>query len=88
MAVSLLIMHRWRLNELMARYRIGTNELAEELGYLPGSISKLKSRDDMPRIDGETLANLCDAMNRIIHARGITEVVTPGDLIEYSFDGK
>ena len=83
-----LLMHRWRLNELMARYRIGTNELAEEMGYLPQSVSKLRGKDSMPRLDGDALTNLCDAINRVIREKGGTDTVFPADLIEYSFEDK
>lgn len=83
-----LLMHRWRLNELMARYRIGTNELAEQMGYLPQSVSKLRGKDSMPRLDGDALANLCDSINRVIKKKGGTDVVSPTDLIEYSFEDR
>lgn len=76
--------HRWRLNELMARYLIKASDLAKQLGYSKQAIGNLKNRDDMPRIDGERLSKLCDALNILILKSGVPGVIiTPADLIEY-----
>ncbi len=72
--VSMLEMQmlRWRLREVMARKKVTNRELAHLLGVHETSISRLKTSDTMPRIDGNTLERLCDALN-----------CTPEDLLEY-----
>ena len=76
--------HRWRLNELMARYLIRTSDLADQLECTAQSIGNLKNRVDMPRLDGDRLVKLCDALNILISRSGVKGVViTPADLIEY-----
>ena len=47
-------------------------ELAQILGVHETSISRLKTSDTMPRIDGNTLERLCAALT-----------CTPEDLLEY-----
>jgi putative transcriptional regulator len=63
---------RWRLRELMARKRITNEELAEKLGINRVSVSRLKNTDTMPRINGDTLNQICLALE-----------VTPADLLEF-----
>lgn len=76
--------HRWRLNELMARYLLKASDLADQLGYSAQAVGNLKNRADMPRIDGERLVKLCDALNVLILKSGVQGVtITPADLIEY-----
>lgn len=62
----------WRLRELMARKKVTNRELAKDLGRHETSISRLKSGDRMPQIDGEMLEEICKALD-----------CTPNDLIEY-----
>ncbi len=66
------LMLRWRLREVMARDRVTNRELAERLGVHETSVSRLKTSDTMPRIDGEQLEKLCRALK-----------CTPSDLLEY-----
>ena len=63
---------RWRLPELMARKRITNEELAAKLGINRVSVSRLKNTDTMPRINGDTLNQICLALE-----------VTPADLLEF-----
>ena len=71
-------MIRWKLNELMARHRISNKDLAESLGRHETSVSRMRTSDEMPRFNGESLNALCDALT------GLAEVtVNPSDLIEY-----
>ncbi len=67
-----MLMLRWRLREVMARRKMTNRELAQILGVHETSISRLKSSDTMPRIDGNTLERLCEAL-----------MCTPEDLLEY-----
>lgn len=57
----------------MARKRVTNRKLAECLGVHETSVSRLKTSDTMPRIDGEQLEKLCRALN-----------CTPADLLEYT----
>ncbi|AGY57036.1 helix-turn-helix domain-containing protein [Gloeobacter kilaueensis] len=63
---------RWRLREVMARKRITGRDLASALDLHETSISRLRASDTMPRLDGEQLNALCQALD-----------CTPGDLLEY-----
>ena len=80
-------MIRWRLNAVMAEYFIGTSELANELEKLPQHISNLKNRTDVPRLNGRQLANICNALNRILIKKNHQPSITISDLIDYQFDG-
>lgn len=73
---------RWRLNEIMARHFIKTTALAQKLNCGTQSIRKIKDRSDMPRLDGDRLAAICDALNELI-SKESSEKITPADLIEY-----
>jgi putative transcriptional regulator len=56
----------------MAERNISNKELALRTGMNPRSISRLKTRRRLTRIDEETLNLLCDALN-----------CQPGDLMVY-----
>ncbi len=75
---------RWRLREIMARYKIKAIELAKELNVSANSVSNLRNSDTMPRIDGYSLNNLCNALNRL--APYAPEEITPLTLIDYTRD--
>ena len=72
---------RWRLNEIMAKHFIKTTALAQKLNCGTQSIRKIKDRSDMPRLDGDRLAAICDALNEL--SKESSEKITPADLIEY-----
>lgn len=76
-------MLRWRLNEVMARLRITNQELGEAMGRHEVSISRMRSSDSMPRLDGEALNSLCNALTTISRERGVIGMVGPSDLFEY-----
>ncbi|MFB2979267.1 helix-turn-helix domain-containing protein [Microseira sp. BLCC-F43] len=65
-------MINWRLAVVMAERNISNKELALRTGMNPRSISRLKTRRRLTRIDEETLNLLCDALN-----------CQPGDLMVY-----
>lgn len=54
---------RWRLNVLMAERRMTNKELGDRIGKHEVSVSRMRARDDMPRMDGEELDALCSALN-------------------------
>ncbi|NEQ33296.1 MAG: helix-turn-helix transcriptional regulator [Leptolyngbya sp. SIO4C5] len=66
-------MIQWRLRQIMADRKITNRVLAERIGIHETSVSNMKRRDDMPRIDGESLDKLCFALDCV-----------PSDLIVYS----
>lgn len=72
---------KWRLAEIMARYKIKGNELADKLKVRPNTISNLKNAHTMPRLDGDKLNDLCIALTQLAD-----EHITPSHLIEYSVD--
>ena len=68
-------MIRWTLRQVMSDKRMTNRALADLVDLHETSISNLKRRDDMPRIDGELLNKLCQALD-----------CTPVDLIQYTKD--
>jgi putative transcriptional regulator len=68
-------MIRWKLRQVMADRNVTNRALAEAIGVHETSISNLKRRDTMPRVDGELLDGLCKALH-----------CTPADLITYTND--
>ncbi|MEG4809824.1 helix-turn-helix transcriptional regulator [Microcoleus sp. F8-D3] len=68
-------MIRWRLAVVMADRNISNKELAVLTGMNPRSISRLKTRRYLTRIDAATLNVLCKSLN-----------CKPGDLMDYEED--
>lgn len=60
---------------MMAERNINNKELAALTGMHPTSISRLKTRRHLTRIDQETLNTLCEALS-----------CQPGDLMVYEKD--
>ncbi len=75
---------RWRLREVMARYKIKAKDLAEELGHSRNSISNMRNSDTMPRLDGYLLNDLCNALNKL--APDLQQKISPMHLIDYEPD--
>jgi DNA-binding Xre family transcriptional regulator len=75
---------RWTLKEVMARYDIRAGDLAKTMGVSHNSIANLRKAKTMPRIDGESLNKLCNALNYL--AQDLTGEITPTDLISYTKD--
>ena len=67
----------------MARGKLTNRELAHSMGVHETSISRMKTADTMPRIDGDTLDNLCNSLTKLYREKGINEIVVPADLFEY-----
>ncbi|MEM6613945.1 MAG: helix-turn-helix transcriptional regulator [Cyanobacteria bacterium P01_C01_bin.72] len=68
---------------MMARAKITNRELAEALNVHETSVSRMKTTDTMPRIDGNTLDNLCNCLLRIYQKKGVEGIVMPSDLFEF-----
>lgn len=68
-------MIRWKLAVVMADRNISNKELAARVGMHPTSVSKIKTRRRLTRIDESTLNALCKALN-----------CQPGDLMVYEED--
>jgi putative transcriptional regulator len=66
---------RWKLAVVMADRNISNKELATLIGMHPTSVSKIKTRRRLTRIDEATLSALCRALN-----------CQPGDLMVYEED--
>ena len=80
------LMLRWKLNEVMARLRISNKELGAELQRHEVSVSRLRSSDTMPRLDGDSLNNLCTALTLISRRRGNVGSIGPAELFEFTPD--
>ena len=74
-------MIRWKLAEIMARYRIKGGDLGDYLGIKDNAVSNLKNAETMPRIDGNRLNSLCHGLTRLSGNE-----ITPNDLIEFTLD--
>ena len=72
------MVHRWRLSEVMARYRISGVDLAQELGVTRQAVSNMKNRAQMPRMDGQQLDQLCEALSKLSGKQ-----ITVADLLEW-----
>ena len=68
-------MIHWRLAVVMAERNINNKELALLIGMNPTSVSRLKARRRLTRIDEATLNSLCKALK-----------CQPGDLMVYEED--
>lgn len=79
-------MIRWRLRVLMAEKNISNKELAESSGLHRVTISKLKGVDELGQINGETINNVLNGLNKIYRQKGESRILTPSDLIEYTPD--
>ena len=78
---------KWTLSEVMARHRIKGTDLAERLQTTPNAISRLKNAKTMPRIDGDKLNALCNALNELAEgAENPKTRITPAMLLEYVRD--
>ena len=76
-------MLRWKLREVMARAKITNRELALALNVHETSVSRMKTADTMPRIDGDTLDNLCNCLIKLYKEKGINQIAMPTDLFEF-----
>ncbi len=74
MAVSVSLMLRWKLFEMMGQRRITNRRLAQLTGLHEATISRLKNAETVDRIDSQTLVALCKALectpNDLIHIEG------------------
>jgi DNA-binding Xre family transcriptional regulator len=75
---------KWRLREVMAKYNIKSIDLAQEMRISPNSVSNLRKGSTMPRLDGDSLNKLCNALNKL--ALDLDEEITPVTLIDYRRD--
>lgn len=60
---------RWKLREIMARYKITNVKLAEKLEITKTAVSDLRTSDTFPRIDGGRLANIAKALSDLSGAK-------------------
>ncbi len=75
------VLIRWKLKEVMARYDIKGMDLAKALDVSTNTVSNLRKAKTMPRLDGDQLNLLLDALNRL--AIDKNEVISHISLIEY-----
>jgi DNA-binding Xre family transcriptional regulator len=70
----------------MARYNIKAIDLAKQMKLSANAVSNLRQSKTMPRMDGDSLNNLCNALNAL--ALELDEEITPMTLIGYIRDGE
>ncbi len=61
-------------------------DLAKEMKLSANAVSNLRQSNTMPRLDGESLNKLCNALNSL--AQELDEEITPITLINYVRDGE
>ncbi len=76
-----MIKTTWVLREVMARYKVKNKELAVALDRSETSISRIKTVDEMPELNGSELDNLCNALTKLLKSRGIDKTIYPSDLL-------
>lgn len=59
---QVIVLIEWRLAEIMARRRITGNAVAEAIGVKPNSVSRMKRKPTMPRLEPEVLDRLCKCL--------------------------
>jgi len=75
-------MQSWNLRTEMERLGATVKEMAQRSGLHHNTISKYRSQVLPPkRVKEEVLQNLCKALNEIAEERGISERVTPAQLM-------
>ena len=75
----------WRLNELMAKYDIKGVDLAAKLQISTNAVSRMRRAKDMPGFSGKRLGQLCDALNDLIKESGQNAIITPAELLSYTY---
>lgn len=68
----------WKLEKLLYLRGVSNVDLGNKLGDSQTAITKLKKRVDMPRINGERLEKICEAIASLSGKK-----VELSDLIEY-----
>ena len=79
-------MIRWRLSEVMARYSVTGVQLADKLSVTKTSVSRMRRSKHMPQFTGQRLGQLCDALNDLIEESGQDAIITPADLLDYTYN--
>lgn len=74
---------KWRLRDVMERYRVTNKELGDRLGRHATAISRLRQAEKLPAIGSDDIEELADAISKLLHERGIDDQVTAKDLIGF-----
>lgn len=69
----------------MARYDIKGVDLAKELDVSTNTVSSLRKAKTMPRLDGDQLNLLLDALNRLAKDKDKDEAISHVTLIDYLY---
>lgn len=54
---------KWKLRQLMADRQISNKVLAEMVEVHPNTVSRWRSSNEMPKVDGSELNRICSALN-------------------------
>lgn len=72
-------MLRFKLAEIMAKYRITGEKLRDKIGLSKQGMSNLKNSDKLPEIGSDRLCQLAKSISELSGHR-----INPLDLIEYT----
>ena len=76
-------MIKWNLGQIIATYRISKSRLAELIDVQPSAITNLCKSSNMPRIDGNRLNGLINAINDCLSEMNNSAIISLNDLLEY-----
>lgn len=71
-------MIRWKLAEIMARYKITSKALANALKLSPTSVSNMKNSSYLPELGSDRICQVSKALTDLSGTR-----ITPFDLMEF-----
>jgi len=74
---------KWKLRELMERYRVTNKELGSKVGRHEGSVSRLKSAEKLPKLDSDDIEGIAKGLTEVLRDRGIDITVSSQDLLGF-----
>lgn len=76
-------MIKWNLGSIINTYGIQKSNLADKAGLSPGAISNLKNKKTMPKIDGNRLNDLINAINNCLSEINNPTRIALYDLVQW-----
>ena len=71
-------MIRWKLAEIMARYKVTSRALASTLKLSATAISNMKNSDHLPELGSDRICQVSNALTELTGTK-----ITPFDLMEF-----
>lgn len=74
---------KWRLQDVMTRYRVSNRELATKMGKHHTAIARLRTSKELPALKGSEFERIASSITDLLHDREINAEVTVQDLIGF-----